>query len=237
MALWIDTGHGFGNRKPGVNDPGAVGNGAKEAEVVREIAAAALPLLQASGVDVRMAPDGNITTVRIPWQRKTLTKSDTFIALHMDSAGSSTATGCTVFYPSDKTYLRIDAELLVTAYATGTGLRNRGAKPDSATAVGRVGVLHASEAAAFLIELGYMGNKGDIEAVRSNGAQALTTAILTILDMPPVHTPSPEQARAFAAMIALGIYTSGTPKTQDRYEQAVLFSRLLDATDRRYVRA
>lgn len=225
----------MGNRTQGKNDPGAVGNGAKEAEVVRDVAAAALPLLKAAGVDARMAPDGNIDTVRMPWQKKTLTKNDTFLALHMDSAGSSTATGCTVFYPSDKTYLRTDAERLVTAYSTGTGIRSRGAKPDSATAVGRVGVLHASEAAAFLIELGYLGNVADLAAVRTKGAQALTTAILTILDMPPVHTPSPEQARAFARMVALGVYTTGTPKTADRYELAVLLQRLVAAGDTRWM--
>lgn len=235
MAVWLDTGHGAGNRKPGIFDPGAVGNGAREADVVRALADATIPLLQARGVDVRRAPDGNIATVRVPWQKKTLTAADTFIALHMDSAASPTASGCTVFYPDDAPHLRTDAERFVTAFSQGTGIRSRGAKPDTSTAVGYVAVLHASDASAFLLEGGYMGNAADLAAVQAKGADALATAICTILDM-STFQPTETQRAAFALMLSLGVYTSGTPRSQERYEQAVLFARLLAATDKRYVR-
>jgi hypothetical protein len=65
------------------------------------------------------------------------------------------------------------------------------------------------------------------------------------LPAPPMEhgfTPSPEQATAFSDMIGIGVYAAststdaGTPKTQERYEQAVLLKRLFHAGDDRWVR-
>lgn len=209
MAVYLDCGHGLGNKKPGVFDPGAVGNGAREADVVRALADATMPLLQARGVDVRRAPDGTIATVRVPWQKKTLTTNDTFIALHMDSAASATASGCTVFYPDDAPHLRTDAERLVDAFAKGTGIRSRGAKPDTSTAVGYVAVLHASDASAFLLECGFLGNVEDIKAVREKGARALCDAVCAILGVP--STPKNQEFEtAFNTMRSRGVYSEFT---------------------------
>lgn len=236
MALWIDRAHGQDNRKVGVYDSGAVANGTTEAKESRTLIDKLMPMLLARGIDARLAPDGNIAKTRVPWQKANLTKADTFISIHLNSA-SVKATGVAVFYPDDAPHLRTDCERMSAKLSEVLGIENDGAKPDTSTAVGYVGVLHASDANAMLAEMGFIGNPFDLEAIRTKGAQAVYEAILTILDM-PTFKPTPDQVAAFTFMLELGAYTEKTPRNQDRYETAVILSRLiLRGLDKRYLAA
>jgi hypothetical protein len=54
--------------------------------------------------------------------------------------------------------------------------------------------------------------------------------------MNDIFTPSAEQAAAFSDMVGIGVYTAGTPKTQERYEQAIIYKRMFHAGDARWLR-
>lgn len=63
-----------------------------------------------------------------------------------------------------------------------------------------------------------------------------TPTIPSTTTMPDAFTPSDAQAKAFSDMIGQGVFTTGTPKTQDRYELAIILKRTLHAGDARWLR-
>lgn len=214
--VFLDTGHGQNNARPGVYDPGAVSAYGKEAEVVRTVAAALLPKLVALGVDARMAPDGSITS-RVAWQARTLQTGDLFVSLHMNSGAFS---GTSVYYAADKPHLKDEATQLSADLASRLGTRDEGGRPDTQTAVRRVAVLHAHPTAAqLLVECGRIGYKPDVTAVLAKGADALAAGIARLLHLPAMPTLTPEQQAAWDRMKALGVFSAytvpGTPVTTE----------------------
>ncbi len=173
--IYLDCGHGMSNRRPGVWDPGARGSGTTEAEVVRGVVAGALSQLHAAGTACDRAPDGNITDVRCPWQRRTLRDGDLFVSVHMNAGGG---TGTEVLYPADRPDFATMAAALSAAVAKGLGLKDRGAKPDTDSHVGYVAVLHASDVGTrLLVELGFLDDAEDARTVIAFGGQVLADAL------------------------------------------------------------
>lgn len=227
MTIYVDTGHGMSNRRPGVYDPGAVSAYGKEAEIVRAVAAKLLPLLSARGFDARMAPDGSIDS-RGDWQAKTLVKGDVFLSLHMNSGSFS---GSSVFYAATKPYLHDEASALSAEVARVLGLKDEGGKPDTAAAVKSIRVLRSNpDANQFLFELARIGHEAGVKAVLERGAEAVAYAIQKLV-APPQPALSPEEAAAWAEMRALGVYSEytkpGTPV--DTTKLAVFLSRFRKA--------
>ena len=225
---FIDVGHGFGNAVANRLDPGASGSGTTEAAVVRQVANALIPKLKALGIDASLAPDGNIATVRKPWQRKTLVKGDLFVSLHCNSG---TASGTSVYFPADKTHLHDDADQLAADIASKLGTRNEGGRPDTETAVKYVGVLHANpDANQLLVELVRIGNATDVTAALERGSDAVAYGIARLLNL-PTSTMTQEQKEAWDKLVAMKVYSSftkqGTPVTTT--ELAVFLARLLAA--------
>jgi N-acetylmuramoyl-L-alanine amidase len=173
--IYLDTGHGLHNARPGVYDPGATGSGTTEAEVVREVARAVLTRLAADRIPAQLAPDGNLASVRLPWQRRTLTRGDLLVSLHMNAGGG---TGTEVLYSADRPALAEGAMRLSALVATGLGLRNRGAKPDTESHVGHVGILRASDVGTtYLLEMGFIDSAEDCKVVQVFGPAAVAEAI------------------------------------------------------------
>jgi len=224
-----------------VYDPGASANGITEAEETRRIATGVVFELASIGVPATLAPDGYLVD-RYAWQRSHLTAKDTLVSLHLNAASTPTATGVEVFYAETKPYLRKPAEELGRVLANELDRRDRGAKPDSMSQHPSLGILRASGAASFLLELGFVTNAEDVTAVRNRGIKAVTASICTLTDHPLVFQPSPEQEAAFSDMIGISVYTAetpdnpGTPKNQHRYELAVLLKRVFRAGDKRWLR-
>lgn len=223
--VWVDTGHGMGNRTPGVYDPGAVSAYGKEAEIVRTVAVALLPKLTAIGLDVRMAPDGSIDS-RGTWQAATLTRGDLFVSLHMNSGSTS---GTSVFYAATKPYLHDEACQLSRDVALVLGLRDEGGKPDTASAVKFIRVLRSNpDANQFLIELARIGHGPGVAAVLERGAEAVATGIAHLLDVHHAPQLTQEEQTAWDALRAADVYSAftvpGTPVTTTNL--AVFLNRL-----------
>jgi N-acetylmuramoyl-L-alanine amidase len=175
MTILLDAGHGLGNRRPNLYDPGAVGSGTTEHEVVREVVTQTLIRLLARKVAAKAAPGGSLALVRIPWARKTLRATDVLISIHMNAGGG---TGTEVLHAEDRPELIPRAARLSAAIAKGLGLRNRGAKPDTESFVGHVGLLHASDVAqSFMAEMGFMDDQEDVAVVIAHGAEVLVEVI------------------------------------------------------------
>lgn len=172
MTTFLDLGHGPDNRAIGVFDPGAVANGEREADVVREVAYALLALM----------PPGTCTTAklgflpaRIAWQRVTLGPTDLLVSLHMNAGGG---TGVEVFYAATKPELRKKAMRFSRKLAYRMGFRDRGAKTDEEGQHPRLGILRVPLVESYLVEVGFLDNLDDLKAVHAGAAKALA-AILT----------------------------------------------------------
>ena len=69
------------------------------------------------------------------------------------------------------------ASTLSRNVANALGIRDRGAKPDSQTAVGSLGWLRKTNPWAGLVEVCYLSNKKDSEAYTKHGHEAVAEAI------------------------------------------------------------
>ena len=154
------NGGGHGGRRTGTNwmDPGAVGNGRREADVVRTIT----QKMQAIA-NVRDTTDNNATTVNQNLQNQVnlmnAAGSGVAITNHLN-AFNEQATGVEVFYWAGNEQMRILAAAVSKAIADALGIVNRGAKPTTTFFVHRntnpgVNVL--------LIEWCFIDNKNDMD--------------------------------------------------------------------------
>lgn len=189
------NGAGHGGRKNGSNwmDPGAVGNGRREADVVRTIT----QKMQAIA-SVRDSTDNVGATVNQNLQNQVAVMnaagSGVAITSHLN-AFNGQATGVEVFYWAGNEQMRILAAAVSKVIADTLGIPNRGAKPTTTFFVHRntnpgVNVL--------LIEWCFIDNANDMRRLDQNMDQAIR-----------------------AVMNVLGYNTSGTasskPKTHDDY--------------------
>ena len=182
MKLLFDAGHGLGNRHRDVMDPGAEANGTSEHAEVE---------LLRSDVVARL--DGRIEVLLVPNNNKTLhdkgafirdnfAADDVLLSLHLNAA-TPAATGAEILFDDQKPQNKAEAKRLVTAYCKKTGLKNRGAKPDTESHEGNVFILGQCPGRGYLLECGFISNAGDLATVRSDAASAITDVLLDLFDV------------------------------------------------------
>jgi N-acetylmuramoyl-L-alanine amidase len=164
MRVWIDAGHGMGNRKPGLYDPGAVSGELTEAQIALQVALIGRTVLIGLGHEVGLTRDDNRdpSPVGTRDDRAEAWEADVFISLHLNAAGNTAANGTETFYRdnADKEL----AERVQQAALAAFGLRNRGLKSEGASQHGRLAVFDFS-GPACLAELGFVSNKADVAAI------------------------------------------------------------------------
>ncbi|MGL9742738.1 N-acetylmuramoyl-L-alanine amidase [Enterococcus sp. DIV1368c] len=171
------NGAGHGGRKNGSNwmDPGAVGNGRREADVVRTIT----QKMQAIA-SVRDSTDNVGATVNQNLQNQVTVMnaagSGVAITSHLN-AFNGQATGVEVFYWAGNEQMRILAAAVSKVIADTLGIPNRGAKPTTTFFVHRntnpgVNVL--------LIEWCFIDNANDMRRLDQNMDQAIR-AVMSVL--------------------------------------------------------
>jgi N-acetylmuramoyl-L-alanine amidase len=161
MKICVDAGHGMGNRKSGVFDPGAtVKQGSEtfaEADIVLRYAHTLRKLLEARGATVFMtrtssadpAPAGARAS------RAENAKCGLFVSLHLNSSDSSQANGVEVLFRSTAKDKPL-ANRLQAALVQATGLKNRGTVQRD-----NLAVLKFKAGPVVLIELGFISNKSN----------------------------------------------------------------------------
>jgi len=182
VKFCIDPGHGMGNRRPGVYDPGAVAEGHTEAAIVMDWANELRAVLIAAGhtvVRTRVdhkdpAPVGKRAGIARTFGCEVL------LSLHFNSANGR-ASGTETFYRG--AHRKAEATRLNQAVVAALGTRNRGAKTEDKSQHGRLAVLAFHR--AFLIELGFIDNPSDRELMLDPARRrAACVALAKVLTSP-----------------------------------------------------
>jgi N-acetylmuramoyl-L-alanine amidase len=161
-TIVIDAGHGMGNRKKDVHDPGAVYDGKKESEIVLDQAKRIKNELTKKGHNVKLTRKDETTNTSLA-QRVNCANSqnaDVFVSLHCNAAENQDARGYETFsYKGSKQ----GAEL---STALQSGLRNQFKESqieakDRGTKEANFYVLKNTKMPSALIESGFLSNKQD----------------------------------------------------------------------------
>ena len=161
MIVVLDPGHGG-------TDPGAIGTfplygvstQVMERSMTLDFALAARNYLQSyKGYTVIMTRDTNKTIY--PNERAAIADNNganAFLSIHFNS-GSSTAQGTETFYNVNRTGDRSFAQAIQDGVLGTMGTVNRGIKPDTQSALGRLGVLWGSGSyPRALVEVEFISN-------------------------------------------------------------------------------
>lgn len=166
-SLMVSAGHSY-------SDPGAVGNGKSEADIVLDLRDRLAAALEARGVV--FGTDG-VAGENLPLREaiKRASEYDVAIECHCNSAASSTATGVeTLSKPEDYPL----GDRLCEAVSKSLGISNRGAKPEGSGAHSRLAFV--SDGGGIILEIFFISNPDDMRAYYNN-QQAVVSGIADVL--------------------------------------------------------
>lgn len=169
MKIAIDAGHGMGNARRGVYDPGAAAKaGAQafaEADIVLGYALALGNLCEQSQIECFMTRGSSTEPAPVGGRaaRAGAAGCTHFVSIHLNSSAQPRANGLEVLYRDEKKDRPL-AAVLQQALLEVTGFRDRGIDRRTDLAV-----LKFSQGSAVLIELGFVSNKADREFLLANG--------------------------------------------------------------------
>lgn len=173
--VFISAGHNPNGIKP---DPGAVGNGKREADLTVEFRNLVLAELQKK--DVNAVCDNDSERLGQYLERIKTGSGSVVLEFHFDAAASASATGTTVLIggdadKNDKSF----AKEIVEATANILQIKNRGVISETESHRGRLGLMRESGTVA-LLELCFISNPADLKAYEK-GKHALAEKIADIL--------------------------------------------------------
>lgn len=203
--ILIDIGHG--GRDPGATFVTADGQHVREYDVNAEIAYGAMAIMTNAALDVEFidagVPDGTNPALDITERANRIVEmadpETLVLSLHMNK-GAAGATGAEAIYLEGNAAGKKLAEGILKKYVEQTGLKSRGAKPDTATAVGSLAIMRVAKAKdpaiagnIVLLEMGFVSEDDDVGTVRSKAAYAIAVALLEQLGFPapPVDPEGP----------------------------------------------
>lgn len=166
-TIFLSAGHS-------TTDPGAVGNGLKEANIAVEVRNGVANFLQHTGVTFEMDSNGS---GNLPLRDAVKRAREHHIAVefHCNSAANPAATGVeTLQAPKDKEL----GAALCAAIAGTLKIKNRGAKPENAGQHHRLAFVQAG---GIIVELFFISNPADVRAYKS-AKHAMCLAIAEVLE-------------------------------------------------------
>lgn len=174
-VIAIDPGHGG-------KDPGAVGNGYREKDIVLNVGLYLRDYLKNADIEVVMTRS---TDVFLSLDERVSVAvnggADTFVSLHMNAASSSSADGTETYYSTAGSAERVQSSKKLTEFIQKRllqklGTTNRGER----TAAFRV--IHKNSLPSVLVELGFISNPRDAQLIANNEQEAAHAVYLGILD-------------------------------------------------------
>ena len=99
--------------------------------------------------------------------------SDILLSVHLNSVLNPQANGTEVFYFGGDLKSKAKARQLCNSVSDTLCTTNRGEKPDTHSQHSSLGIIRQTTPWAFLLEMGFINNKYDMEKVRAKGVQAL----------------------------------------------------------------
>lgn len=161
MACYISAGH---NTKGPKTDPGAVGNGYKEADLTIEIRDLVVKECLSKGIKV--ITDKDDETLAQYLGRIKPGNGSVVLEFHFDASSSPSATGSTAIIsgtPSQNS--RNFAKELVDTTSNTLCIKNRGVITEADSHRGRLGLMR-KEGIVALLEIAFISNKSDVEAYK-----------------------------------------------------------------------
>lgn len=120
-------------------------------------------LLEVNRLSVTVDNDWDMLSTVIAKIRPEIGSSDLLLDIHYNSASVDTATGTEVFISDNAGEgSKLFAKKVVSILSLITGLRNRGVKRESESAVGKLGILNM-RGDAVLLEFSFINNPYDVE--------------------------------------------------------------------------
>jgi N-acetylmuramoyl-L-alanine amidase len=182
--IFVSAGHGgFDDR---FRNPGAWSVSTTEAAemiVTRDLIA---KVLRSRGFNVDLPDDQLSLPETVSWINNRGSYRDLAIEIHMGAHGNASLRGVRIYYISFNEERQQQAELMLESLLMGVPqLVSRGAKPDSATALGRLAFCRDIAPRSLFIELGFISNPTDLrllQTYRLNVAIAIADALGTIIN-------------------------------------------------------
>ena len=173
--IFISAGHNPNGIK---TDPGAIGNGKREADLAVEFRD--LVIAELVKKNIKYVADSDSERLGQYLERIKTGSGSVVLEFHFDAAANAKATGTTVLIGGDADKNDKDfAKELVEATADILGIKNRGVISETESHRGRLGLMRESGTVA-LLELCFISNSSDLAAY-DNGKFKLAKSISDIL--------------------------------------------------------
>lgn len=146
-VVYLDPGHGG-------SDPGAMGNGIIEKELVLKMSLEMKSRLEVKGIKVIISRDKDVfVSLADRSKHSNIVSPDAFVSVHANSAGATSAAGIeTFYYTVEDKPLAHDLQSKMISY---TGANNRNVKNAAFY------VLRNTKDPSALVELGFLSNAGE----------------------------------------------------------------------------
>lgn len=158
--IFISAGHG--GYEGGRRDPGAIAGGTTEAQQMILLRDQMVPELRSRGYEVFSVPDTLSIQQTLDWINARDRAGDVAIEIHSDAYSDPNTRGATAFYIAGNEQRKRHAEMiLLNLLRRLPQLPSRGAKPDTATGVGRLSFCRGVAVPSLLLEVGFITNPDD----------------------------------------------------------------------------
>jgi N-acetylmuramoyl-L-alanine amidase len=172
-TIVIDAGHGMGNRRSGVYDPGAVREGISESDMNLAYAFETGKRLSEKGFNVLHTRLDNSTETPLSQRayQANNANADLFLSIHMNAVENTGARGPIVYYQNGSTTgsnlaERVSGELnSLTNSIQGYAVNSNPVRSNN------YAVLRDSKSPAVLIETGFMSNPSELRILTQNYKQ------------------------------------------------------------------
>lgn len=182
------------------NDSGAVSGQYIERDMCKKVRDEMIPLLERAGFSFTIIPD-SLTLVQSIAEANRMAptlQSGLCLDVHFNYSSDPKVNGAEGYYGTSETSQQIAATLSLNIGAE-LGIKDRGARPDTSTAVGSLGWIRQTKAWAILVEVAYISNAGDMAAVEGVGyrlaALGIVNGLCEVFGMPKISLVTHEEVK------------------------------------------
>ncbi|MFN6498297.1 MAG: N-acetylmuramoyl-L-alanine amidase [Nostoc sp. DedQUE01] len=158
--IFISAAHG--GKEAGGIDPGAIAGGTTEAKEMILLRDLIVTELRARNFEILAVPDDLSAAQTISWINSRGRRGDVALEIQSDAASSPSVRGASVFYITNNTERKTNAEqLLVALLRRLPQLPNRGVKPDTNSGLGSLAFCRQTTLPALLMQVGFLSSPED----------------------------------------------------------------------------
>lgn len=158
--IFLSAGHG--GFEQGTIDPGAIAGGTTEAQEMIQLRDLMVLELRSRSLEVLSVPDDLSEAQSVAWINSRAQAGDVAFEIHTGSFTNPSLRGATCFYIANNDQRQKQAEfMLLSLLRRVPEIPSRGARPDTATGLGRLAFCRDIVPASLLMEVAYLTNPDD----------------------------------------------------------------------------